>query len=37
VDLLKQYKSEVHVERYGRYQYVLSKNSRSEEIFLIGT
>jgi len=36
IDLLKQYKSEVRVERYGQYQYVLSKNSRSEEILLIG-
>jgi adenine-specific DNA-methyltransferase len=36
VDLLRQFKSDVRVERYGRYQYALSKNSRSEELLLIG-
>jgi adenine-specific DNA-methyltransferase len=36
-DLLRQYKSQVRVERSGQYQYVLSKNSRTEELLLIGT
>ena len=35
--LLEQYKSNVRVEHYGQYKYVLSKNSRSGEILLIGT
>jgi len=33
--LLKRYKECVRAERYGKYKYVLSKNSRSEEILLI--
>lgn len=37
VHLLEQYKSNVRVEHYGQYKYVLSKNSRSGEILLIGT
>lgn len=37
IDLLRQYKAKVRVERYGRYQYVLSKNARSEELVLIGS
>jgi hypothetical protein len=37
VYLLEQYKSQVRVEHFGQYKYVLSKNSRSEEILLIGT
>jgi adenine-specific DNA methylase len=36
VSLLKQYKPNVRVERYGQYQYVLSNNAESEEILLIG-
>ena len=35
--LLKKYKSDVRVERYGQYKYVLSTNSRSDELLLIGT
>ena len=37
VTLLKKYKRHVRVERFGRYKYVLSTNSRSKEILLIGT
>ncbi|MBL1133968.1 MAG: DNA methyltransferase [Chloroflexi bacterium] len=37
VDLLKRYKSNVVVSRFGQYQYALSKNVNSEEILLIGT
>jgi adenine-specific DNA methylase len=37
VSLLKRYKSRVRVEHFGPYKYVLSKNSRSKEILLIGT
>ena len=36
VSILKRYKSDVRVERFGQYKYVLSTNSRSEEILLIG-
>lgn len=36
IKLLKQYKSHVHVEYYGRYQYVLSKNTRSGEMLITG-
>lgn len=35
--LLEQYKQNVHVEYFGQYQYVLSTNSKSREIILIGT
>jgi adenine-specific DNA methylase len=35
--LLKKHKHRVRVERFGRYKYVLSTNSQSQEILLIGT
>ncbi len=35
--LLKQYKHKVRVEHFGQYKYVLSTNSKSKEILLIGT
>jgi adenine-specific DNA-methyltransferase len=34
--MLKRYKSDVRVERFGQYKYVLSINSKSEELLLIG-
>ena len=37
VSLLKRYKRNVRVEYFGHYQYVLSTNSKSKEILLIGT
>jgi hypothetical protein len=37
VSLLKRYKRNVQVEHYGHYKYVLSTNSESGEILLIGT
>ncbi|OGO41681.1 MAG: DNA methyltransferase [Chloroflexi bacterium RBG_16_57_9] len=37
VFLLKQYKRHVRVEHFGQYKYVLSTNSESKEILLIGT
>jgi adenine-specific DNA-methyltransferase len=37
VSLLKQYKRNVRVEHFGQYKYVLSTNSESGEILLIGT
>jgi DNA adenine methylase/adenine-specific DNA-methyltransferase len=37
IALLKQYKQNVRVEYFGQYRYVLSKNSKSKEIVLIGT
>lgn len=37
VSLLKRYKQNVRVEHFGQYKYVLSTNSKSEEILLIGT
>ena len=37
VNLLKQYKGDVRVEHYGKYKYVLSTNSESKEILLVGT
>jgi adenine-specific DNA-methyltransferase len=37
VSLLKRYKRNVHVEYFGEYQYVLSTDSKSKEILLIGT
>jgi adenine-specific DNA methylase len=37
IALLKKYKSNVWVEHYGQYKYVLSTNSESKEILLIGT
>ena len=37
ISLLKRYKERVAVERSGRYRYVLSTGSNSEEILLIGT
>lgn len=36
VSLLKRYKRHVQVEHFGHYKYVLSTNSRSKEILLIG-
>jgi len=36
VSLLKEYKSEVSLKHYGQYKYVLSNNSNSKEILLIG-
>ncbi len=36
VSLLRQYKRNVRVEHYGQYKYVLSTNSESKEILLIG-
>ncbi len=36
VALLGQYKKDVVVHRFGRYKYVLSTNSQSQEILLIG-
>ncbi|MGQ9585412.1 MAG: DNA adenine methylase [Anaerolineae bacterium] len=37
VSLLSQYKGHVRVEHYGQYKYVLSTNSDSKELLLIGT
>lgn len=37
VSLLRKYKRDVRVEHYGQYKYVLSTNSQSGEILLIGT
>jgi len=37
VSLLKRYKHHVRVEHFGHYKYVLSTNSESKEILLIGT
>ncbi|HEY4689796.1 MAG TPA: hypothetical protein VIK33_10820 [Anaerolineae bacterium] len=34
--LLKRYKRHVRVEHFGQYKYVLSTNSESSEILLIG-
>jgi adenine-specific DNA methylase len=36
VSLLKQYKRDVRAEHFGQYKYVLSTNSESKEILLIG-
>lgn len=36
VDLLRRYKPRVRVEHFGQYKYVLSTNSESKEILLIG-
>ena len=36
IKLLKQFKTDVRVERYRNYQYVLSKNKSSSEVLLIG-
>jgi adenine-specific DNA-methyltransferase len=36
VDLLKRHKTHVCVEHFGQYQYVLSTNSESKELLLIG-
>jgi len=36
LSMLKKYKSDVRVEHFGQYKYVLSTNSKSEEILLIG-
>lgn len=35
--LLKRYKRNVHIKHFGQYKYVLSTNSESKEILLIGT
>jgi len=37
VSLLRRYKPNVRVEHFGQYKYVLSTNSESKEILLIGT
>jgi adenine-specific DNA methylase len=37
LSLLKRYKRNVRVEHFGQYKYVLSTNSESKEILLIGT
>ena len=37
LSLLKRYKRKVRVEHFGQYKYVLSTNSKSKEILLIGT
>lgn len=37
VSLLKRHKQNVRVEHFGQYKYVLSTNSESKEILLIGT
>jgi len=37
VSLLKRYKRNVRVEHFGQYKYVLSTNSESKEILLVGT
>jgi len=37
ISLLRRYKRDVHVEHFGQYKYVLSTNSESKEILLIGT
>jgi adenine-specific DNA methylase len=37
VSLLQKYKSNVRVEHFGYYKYVLSTNSESKELLLIGT
>jgi len=37
VSMLKRYKRNVRVEHFGQYKYVLSTNSESKEILLIGT
>lgn len=37
VNLMKQYKSEVHIVHYGQYQYALSTNKKSQEILLIAS
>ena len=37
IALLQKYKRRVRVEHYGQYKYVLSTNSESKEILLIGT
>lgn len=37
ISLLEKHKSKVRVERFGQYKYVLSKNTDSEELLLIGT
>ncbi len=34
--LLQQYKTSIRVEHYGQYKYVLSTNSKSREVLLIG-
>jgi adenine-specific DNA methylase len=34
--IMKEYKSEVLMHKYGKYKYVLSKNHHSEELLLIG-
>ncbi len=36
VSMLRRYKREVRVERFGRYKYVLSTNAKSQEILLMG-
>jgi len=37
IELLSRYKSNVQIRHYGQYKYVLSKNSKSKELLLIGT
>lgn len=36
VELMRKYKQHIQVEYYGKYQYVLSTNTSSQEILLIG-
>jgi adenine-specific DNA methylase len=36
IELLEKYKRTVRVEHYGHYKYVLSTNSQSQEMLLIG-
>lgn len=36
VSLLEKYKKDIRIEHFGQYKYVLSTNSKSEEILLIG-
>jgi adenine-specific DNA methylase len=37
IDLLRKHRRHVQVEHYGQYKYVLSKNTDSKELLLIGT
>lgn len=37
LSILQRYQKDVHIEHYGQYKYVLSTNTDSKEILLIGT
>jgi hypothetical protein len=37
MSILGRYKTNVRVEHFGQYKYVLSTNAESKEILLIGT